>query len=482
VLLSIVLVGGFPLVVGAQTTKADNPAAKADAQPPGANPAAPAGAGAGAEQPTPQVEIFRDEHVQNCLPNTFPQLGKAGNDLTIRAVRAMAAGAPVDRASIERFVSGCIYDLTDKSNIAGVIDLQKPGPAGGRAQTAIQKAADDLIEPLLAARAANNNGFLGTYNQVLLQMLPPLLENHLLPRIVAMIVLSQTGNPEAVDLFVKQLSDPNQTVWVALWAARGLTTVQQMTRYNLDTQRAIKASKAVADFLERGKDLPWPVQYRALEALGALRLASTLRPEKGQPEMATTATSFLTDPQARLEVRAEAGWALGMMQVQAGIAGYNFTLLAHTVGDVAATLGERIHEVYPKNPSQAEAWTGVLVGQILQTFSGVDGARESGLLNANHPNAAPSKTFIKQVSDKIKPIAAASVRLVKGAPGQAAGSLKELEAKVADLKSWLQANQPSSASLVPNGPKFPVPGGQVANVPAAAARVGQGQGPAGPLQ
>src|SRR5262249_44799113 len=130
VLLSIVLVSGFPLVVDAQTTKAGNPpapgqtapaapATKADAN---ANARAhepnAAPAGAGAEQATAQIEILRDAHVQNCMPNTFPQLGKAGNEQTIRAIRTMSGGGmAADRATIERFVNGCIYDLTDKNNI-----------------------------------------------------------------------------------------------------------------------------------------------------------------------------------------------------------------------------------------------------------------------------------------------------------------------------------------------------------------------------
>src|SRR5262249_14716101 len=151
-----------------------------------------------------------------------------------------------------------------------------------------------------------NTGFLPTYNQVLLQKLPPLLDNHLLSRLAAMIVLSQTGVPEAVDVFVKQLRHPDQTVWGGLWAAPGLTNLQQITRYNLDAPRAIIAAKAITDYLEREKDLPWPVQYRMIEALGSLRLGNTPQMPRGQPEMAGTATQFLTEPNGHLQVRAEA--------------------------------------------------------------------------------------------------------------------------------------------------------------------------------
>ena len=100
--------------------------------------------------------------------------------------------------------------------------------------------------------------------------------------------------------------------------------------------------------------------------------------------------------------------------------------------------------------------TGLLVTPILQTFDGIDAARDSGLLKSPHPAATQARPFIKQVSDKIKPVAAAAVRLVKEPGGRAASNLKELEAKTADLKALLQKNPPANTWLVPNGPKFPV--------------------------
>src|SRR5207248_545643 len=161
--------------------------------------------------------------------------------------------------------------------------------------------------------------------------------------------------------------------------------------------------------------------------------------QKG-PEMAATATQFLTDPEGRLEVRAEAGWALGMMQVPASIGGYNFTLIAYSVGEVAAALGERVHEQFPQNANQAEFLTGLLVAQIIQTFDGIDVARDSGLLKSAHPNANPARPFVKQVADNTKPIAAAAVKLVKGPAGQAPQNLQELQKRVTELKAWLQKN------------------------------------------
>jgi hypothetical protein len=480
VLLSILLFAGFPAAVRSQPTTKPNVAAPGDKPAPNPNgngnagdkPAAPAPAAAEPEKPLPQVETFRDERAEKLLANTFPSLGKSGRPKEIDSLKSMAAGAmAVDRQLIERVVQHLIAVLTNHSNIKAVIDPSSVTNPNAAANFAISNATNDLVEPILTARGVGNTGFLSTYNQVLLQMLPPLLENHLLPRIEAMLVLSQTGTPEAVPIFIKQLNDPDQTVWVDLWAARGLTKIQQVTNYNLDTSRAITAAKAVADFLEREKNLPWPVQYRALEALGALRQASTPRPANGQPEMAATATQFLTDPDARLEVRAEAGKALGMMQVQAGINRYNYSMIAHQLGEIAATLGERVRKAYPENVNQAESLTALLMSQIYQAFEGVENARDSGLLKATHPNAIPARSYIKQVYDRTKPVAAASVKLVRGPGGQAQQNLKDLENKVSELKGWLEKNQPSDAWLVPGGPVFPLKGAPVVKAPDGRAQV-----------
>ena len=70
--------------------------------------------------------------------------------------------------------------------------------------------------------------------------------------IEAMIVLGNTRSLNAIDLFIKQLSNPNQTVWVKLWAARGLANVAQDGQIDVETQRGMTAGKAVVDFLAQG--------------------------------------------------------------------------------------------------------------------------------------------------------------------------------------------------------------------------------------
>jgi hypothetical protein len=419
---------------------------------------APAEEEALAEKPNAPAEVFKDPRAEKAMPNTFPTLYKPCNPRDVNAVKAMAAGqSSVDRDTIARFVEGMAYELTNKTNIRAVIDLAANVPPGSRTAHAIQEATDNLIDVIQTAKLANNANFLSTYDKVLFEELPALLNGHLLSRIEAMIVLAQDGDasPEMVGLFVKQLNDPKQTAWVKLWAARGLTNAEP-TLSN-DTPRAMAAAKAVADSLDQEKDLPWPVQSRALEALGALRQASTARPSKGQPEMASTAIRFLADPQARPEVRAEAARALGMMRVGGAIGKYNFPLIAYDIGDVAAMLGESISDAFAHNPSRSEYLAGLLIHQLYQALEGVPHARDSGLLHSTHPNIAPSRSYIKQVSGLVKPVAKSSIELIRAPKGQVPRYQKELGDRVAALRDFLDKNRPANRWLVPGGPEFPPP-------------------------
>jgi hypothetical protein len=454
--------------VGAQTTpkspsakaadasskKTDDAEKKAEAEEPAAK-ESPTG------KPNATAEVFKDPRAEKFLENKFPQLYRACRPTIIREVKAMAAGqSNIDRDLIVQFVEGMAHDLTDHTNIKALIEPENIRP-GSPPTTALQAATDNLIDMIQTAKMTNNAAFSTVYNKILYEKLPALLNGHLLSRIEAMIVLAQTGDasPEMVGLFTRQLNDPKQTVWVKLWALRGLTNVAP-TLSN-DSPRAMNAAKAVVDFLEQEKDLPWWVQYRALETLGSLRQASTARPKGGQPEMASAAIRLLADSQARPEVRAEAGWALGQMQVSGAIGKYNFPLIAYNIGDVAANLGESINDTFPKNPSRAEYLTGLLLKQVYEALEGIQSVpkpRGSGLLSSDHPNVGANRNYIRQVSELIKPIAKTSVELLRAPKGQVPKLQKDLGDRVAALKGFLDKNQPANDWLVPGGQPFPFKG------------------------
>jgi hypothetical protein len=414
------------------------------------------------------VEVFKDPRAEAALEvfKSVPGL-RPVRDVDIRAVKQMAAGQQaVDRDIIKRFVDGMAYDLVDKTNINGLID---PPPAAlknpnARALHAIKEASDNLLDPLNSARLAKNTSFVTEYTRALLETMPKLLDNNLVARIEAMIVLGQTGSPDAVDIFTRELKRKDQTVWVKLWALRGLyNVVDGGPRVDavLGADRAIAAGKAVVDFLGAEETLPWPVQMRAMEAIGAMRQAAV--PSRMQKaDMATAAMKYLADPKAPPDVRAAAAWALGMARVNSAISKYNFSLVAYDIGRLAAELGDKISASFAENSVLAERWTGLLVSQIYQAFNGMDGARESGLLHSTHPDLGPNASRIKQIADLESAVAKAAVEMIRAPGGQAkarggADKLKEqtvLNQRVAALKAFLDKNPPKEFTLVPGGPEF----------------------------
>ena len=178
------------------------------------------------------------------------------------------------------------------------------------------------------------------YNRALLQKLTPLLKNHLIPRIQAMIILGQSGSLDMLATYESQIKDPNQTIWVKLWALEGIVNITEGGG-RLAGSAQVEAAKIVADFLEKEDDIPWPAQLRALELLSAMRKA-TCPIDPGTADMATAAMHLLADADSKLEVRAEAAKALGLMQISSSVPKYNYDLVAHTTGLLAADLGAEI--------------------------------------------------------------------------------------------------------------------------------------------
>src|SRR4051812_11578892 len=85
VLLSLLLVAGFPVAVQSQPTPAPTPTPKPagasgfeiEPEPkPEGKPAENPEAAAAAADETPKLEIYRDARAEKLLPNTFPALGK----------------------------------------------------------------------------------------------------------------------------------------------------------------------------------------------------------------------------------------------------------------------------------------------------------------------------------------------------------------------------------------------------------------------
>ena len=161
-----------------------------------------------------------------------------------------------------------------------------------------------------------------------------------------MIVLGQSGSVDLLPIYVAQIKEPNQTVWVKLWGLEGIVNLMEDSG-RISGESQSQTAKIVADFLSASEDLPWPVQLRGLEALSALRQGyEPAHPERAA--MASAAMKMLADSNAKPEVRSEAARALGLMQITTAVRKYNFPLVAHSIGLLAADLGTQVNSYIPE--------------------------------------------------------------------------------------------------------------------------------------
>jgi hypothetical protein len=416
-------------------------------------------------------EVFRDPKAEALIDvaKLTPVQAKPVSQNDINELKAQAGGVNVniDKDLIARVVGAMAAKLTDRANVQALVDPPEGQSHNSPAFRGIQEATTTLLEPLFLAKSIKNQPFLTIYYRTLKEKLTPLLKNHLIPRVQAMIVLGECGTAEFLSLYEAQIRDPNQTVWVKLWALEGMVNVVDEGG-RLSAQDQIVAAKTVADFLDKEDDLPWPVQLRALEALSSMRQG--FEPNKPQKaDMANVAMSLLADSGAKLEVRSEAARALGAMQISAAVPKYNYSLVAHAAGQLGAELGNRIGTGFTSNQDKAKYLTALLIGPVYQAFDGVPGARDSGLL---HASAGEPAAYIQKVFDLVKPVARAAVDLIAATSRQVPDRQKDLAARVAALKTFLEANAPPDRHLVQNGAEFPLallPGGGLQAPPAPAA-------------
>jgi len=451
-------------------------------------------------------EIFRDPKVEKLKLldiNKFQHVVRQpvpNNDL--EELKAMAGGANpnVDRALIDRVVDAQVSKLTDHANIQALIDPPPQQKMNSPSTRAIQDATAALLKPLFEAKSAKNQAFLTVYNRVLLQKLTPLLKNHLIPRIQAMIILGQSGSLDLLQTYESQIKDKDQTIWVKLWALEGIVNIIEGGGPPMTGQAQVDAAKIVADFLEKEDDIPWPAQLRALEAMSALRRG--FHPNRAsKAEMANVVMQLLADSDSKLEVRAEAARALGLMQISTAVPKYNYDLVAHTVGLLAAELGAEIGTLWPSAPVKAAAqkpsaktiarsnpakaappstpakpavttnrdkanyFAALLVGPVFQAFDGAPGLRDAGLLHST----GGEQVYSEKVFALIKAVAKVSIELIQSGSSKVDLKKKELADQVAVLRDFLEKNAPADRHLVPDGPAFPLPEAQAPS-PAAQAQ------------
>ena len=370
--------------------------------------------------------------------------------------------------------------LTSHTNLKALLppDPAAPSAVGASANNKeIQDATTTLLEPIFTARSTGNMGFLNAYNTILLEKLRPLLKYHLISRVQAMIILGESGNASSIDTFVSQIRDPKQTLWVKLWALEGISNIKA-NGGRLTAAQDIAAAKAIStDFLDdSATDIAWPVKLRALAALGALRQGFIASAPK-KAEMANTAMRILADSEERLEVRAEAARALGLMQISSSVPKYNYSLIAYAIGQLTVDVASRINTCFSGDlkkarqldqPDKARYFAALLVGPIYQAFDGVPALRESGLVHASVGDSGP---FLQQTFDLVTAVIRSVLPMLNSGPRQLPEQKKDLLAKIAALKAFLAQNPPASSHLVQNGPEYKLAGAEVDPAPAPGQKV-----------
>ncbi len=456
-------------------SKASAAAAKKDAKPK-AQPTAPDVDDKSAPDANPAMgpsakflpsEVFRDDKAKALLDvSRFTELRARpviASDL--ESFKSMAADANInlDRNVIDRVVESEAARLTNHANLQALIDPPPGTNPNSPVLKAINEATNTLLEPLFVARSIKNQGFLRMYDQILIQRLQPLLKNHMISRIQAMIILGQSATAQDIPIFLAELKNPTQTIWVKLWALEGLSNVVD-NGARLSAAAQIDAAKAVAEFLDRGEDLPWPAQYRALQTLAAMRQGFIPSTPK-QAHMASTAMRLLCDADSKPEVRAEAARALGSMQITSAVPKYNYPLVAHAIGELAASVGGQVGTTYTHNQVKARYLTALLAGPIFEAFNGLPGTRDSGLI---HETTGEPAAYSQKVFELVKAIIKASADLLVSPTKLAPERIKDLNARVDALKAHLEKNPPADRRLVQGGPEFPSTLAGQAALPAAA--------------
>jgi len=396
---------------------------------------------------------WEDPRAVAAMENTFPELpGVVSSPADKILIDKLSKGQEsLDLAAIDRYVRSRAAMLTKKSYLKALIEPD----AKGADPRPLEVAARELMAPMLVPASSANKSFRDAYVKKLIESFAKIWSGHLHSRTFAMIVLSRSGDPQALPVFAAQMKDPEQLAIVKLLAAVGISRVALDGRRDVDDVVAIPAAKALADFLKREPETFWPAQFRAVEGLGSLRLA-TESPLGTKAEFAEVLVSLAVDPKTPPTVRAWASWALGMLRVPNSVRTYNYPLVANVIGAVAADLGSKVVE----QPDTAQGKMRSLANLLVQTHFGLIGdpnTRTSGLARSNHPGAALSQAHIAEVEKRVRVVTKASYDLSTGPRSQMQGQRATLLAAIEDLRTFLMKPIPAGRSLYAGAVPVPEP-------------------------
>ena len=327
----------------------------------------------------------------------------------------------------------------------------------------------------MSARDAKSTRFQTEYNRILVQKLQPLLKHHLVPRVQAMIVLGQSGNPDALKLYLDEIKNTEQT---RLGEALGLPGNHRISS-RIQPNRLSR----------RAGDRGGPDDRRSARQEQAMALAGAVAGDRGAGEPAPGlravrsqggrdgrdghADSRRSQGQDRGSCRG--GQGAGHDADHPAVPNYNFGLVAYAAGQLAAQLGDQIAANYsptrapPSTRSRPSTWQVCCWARFTRRSRG---GRECGKAASCTPTRVRRGPTLRKCSTRSSPWPGRRWICSGPRPGQLKARRQDLTARVAALKEFLAKNAPTNNHLVPQDDGFPVrrgePAGSARAEPAAA--------------
>ena len=208
----------------------------------------------------------------------------------------------------------------------------------------------------------------------------------------------------------------SQALWVKLWAIEGITNIKKGGGTVPGRQREQGRQDDLAISSRSRRTCPGRSSSAA-----SRRSAGCGRPacprQMDQAHMANTAMLFLADADAKIEVRSEAARTLGLMQVSGAC---RSQLQAGGLRRRAARGRPGLANSTTSTPKSRRRWTTsssrgsfcpYYVGPVYQSFEGIPGENNSGLLQMIPGGDAASRKYVQSVFDQVKPVAQESMGL-----------------------------------------------------------------------
>jgi hypothetical protein len=209
---------------------------------------------------------------------------------------------------------------------------------------------------------------------------------------------------------------------VRTWGISGLVKLARLPELRASERSAIL--ETLVEQLGTSQDEPLWNQYRLVEGLGQLKLASF---GARNPVVAQAVSRVLVDEERDFLVRSEAAFALGQLNYESGV---DLGLIAWEIGQLASQMAKAAAEA-----PDDRRWKLCFV-KLYGAFKPLESGGQ-GLLTqiASRSNLASHKNAVTAIYDRTLPVISAGVKVTaKGA--------EKLSQQGEDLAGWLGQNPP----------------------------------------